>query len=234
MSKNVTVILPTYNEKENIEKLIREVHKYTGKDLKEIIVVDDNSPDKTYNIVEDLMSEFKNLRLIRRVNEKGLPGAIIAGIKAGKGDYFIWMDCDLSHPPKYIPKLLKEVPQYDLIVASRYVKGGRDIRPFSRVLASKFFSISANLLLNLKVKDVTSGFFVVKKDVFRKMGIKKDGYAEYCIRLVNQARRKGFKIKEVPYSFVDREKGTSKTDSNIKNFLYNGYLCMKEIIYQML
>jgi len=230
MGKKLSVILPTYNEKENIEELIRQIYHYVAEDLYEVIVVDDNSPDGTWEIVKRLQKNFKTLNLIRRVGEKGLPSAIWAGIRKAKGDYVLWMDCDLSHPPKEIPKLLMYIPQYDVVCASRYVKNGKDNRNFKRVAASRAFSIISNILLGINVKDVTSGFYVVKRKVFDKIKLMTTGYAEYCIRFVCEAKRRGFKIKEVGYIFVDREKGVSKTDPSIITFINKGFLCMKEIL----
>ena len=229
-SKKVSVILPTYNEKENIEELIRQIYFYCRKDLFEVIVVDDNSPDGTWKIVRNLQKKYKTLRLCRRINEKGLPSAIWAGIGQAKGNIVVWLDCDLSHPPKIIPKLIEHIPQYDIVCASRYVENGKDNRAFMRVLPSKLISIFAGIILGLKIKDVTSGFYAVKKVVFSKIHLMKTGYAEYCIRFSYEASKKGFKIKEIGYVFTDREKGYSKTFSNLGSFLHNGYLCFKEII----
>ena len=229
-SKKVSVILPTYNEKENIMELIRQVYHCCGKDLYEVIVVDDNSPDGTWKIVKELQKKYKSLHLLRRMNEKGLPSAIWAGITHSKGNVVVWLDCDLSHPPKTIPKLLGQIPEYDVVIASRYAEGGKDSRPFARVLASKLINTFSKLVLRLKINDMTSGFYAVKKDVFSEISLMKTGYAEYCIRFSYEASKKGLKVKEIGYIFTDREKGASKTFSNIRGFLYNGFLCCREIL----
>jgi len=228
--KKVSVILPTYNEKENIEELIRQVYHYTGKDLFEVIVVDDNSSDGTSKIVENLQKKNKNLRLVRRLHKTGLASAIWRGINESKGNIVVWLDCDLSHPPKIIPKLLENLPQYDVVIASRYVNDGKDERSFVRALASKSVNLLAYAFLGLKVKDLTSGFYAVKKEVFSQVTLMTTGHAEYCIRFPYESLKKGFKIKEVSYVFSDRKKGKSKTTSSLSNFLYYGYLCGKEII----
>ena len=229
-TKRVSVILPTYNEKENIKELIRQIYHYCRKDLYEVIVVDDNSPDETWKIAEMLQKKYRSLRIIRRINEKGLPSAIWAGITHAKGNVVVWLDCDLSHPPKIIPKMIRQIPEYDVVIASRYVENGKDKRPFTRVLASKLINAFSKLVLGLKIKDMTSGFYSVKKEVFSKIRLMKTGYAEYCIRLSYESSKKGFKIKEIGYAFSERKKGTSKTFSNISGFLYNGYLCIREIL----
>jgi dolichol-phosphate mannosyltransferase len=231
MDKKVSVILPTYNEKENIEEMIRQIYHYIGKNLHEVIVVDDNSPDGTWKIVERLQKKlFKNLKLHRRINKRSLPSSIWDGIKKSEGNIIVWMDCDLSHPPKLIPKMLKYIPNYDIVSASQYVKGGKDKRNFIRIVASKAFSIVAGILLKLKITDVTSGFYAVNRKVFDKIKLMKTGYAEYCIRFIYEAKRKRFKIKEIGYVLVNRKKGTSKTEANLIQFFNNGYLCMKEIL----
>ena len=230
MENSVSVILPTYNERENVEELIRQVYYYTGKDLFEVIVVDDNSPDKTWEVVKDLQKRFKNLRLIIRKNESGLPSAVWKGIKESKGNVVVWLDCDLSHPPKLIPKLLKYIEDYDIVCASRYVKGGKDIRPLIRVITSKLINSSAKFILGLKIRDLTSGFYAVKKEVFSKIKLMETGFAEYLIRFSYDAAKNGFKFKEIGYVSVARENGISKTEKNFGKFLQDGYLCWKEII----
>ena len=229
-SKKVSVILPTYNEKENIEELIRQIYFYCKKDMFEIIVVDDNSPDGTSEIVRNLQKKHKSLRLYRRVNERGLPSAICAGIEKAKGNIIVWFDCDLSHPPAIIPKLLEYIPQYDVVIASRYVKGGKDNRTFIRISASRFVDTLASFILRLGIKDVTSGFYVVKKEVFERIQLMKTGYAEYCIRFSYDLVKKRFKVKEIGYVFSDRTQGASKTSPSLGRFLYNGYLCFREIL----
>ena len=228
--KKVSVILPIYNEKDNIVELIGQVYSYTRKDLFEVIVVDDNSPDGTSQIVRKLQKKHSNLRLIIRKNEKGLPSAIWRGIKESKGNIVVWLDGDLSHPPKHIPKMLEYVGEYDIVCASRYVNNGKDVRSFIRVLASKVVNLLAYLMLGLKVKDLTSGFYAVRKDVFSKVMLMQTGFAEYCIRFTYDSIKNGFKFKELGYISPDRKKGVSKTQRNFGRFLNDGYLCCKEII----
>ena len=229
-TKKVSVVIPSYNEKDNIKEVIRQAYYYTGKDLFEVIIVDDNSPDGTWKLIKKLQKKYKNLHLIRRMRKGGLASAIWRGIRESRGNIVIWLDCDLSHPPRIIPKLLWNLPKYDVVIASRYVKGGKDERQFGRVLSSKLVNILAYAFLGLKVKDLTSGFYAVKKEVFSQVKLMTTGHAEYCIRFPYESIKKGFKIKEIGYVFSDREKGYSKTSSNLNNFLYNGYLCGKEII----
>ena len=229
-NKKVSIILPTHNEKENIKEIVTQIHRYVTNNLYEVIVVDDNSSDGTQEKIKELQREFKDLRLITRKNEKGLPSAIWKGIQESKGDIVVWLDCDLSHPPKYIPKMLEYIGQYDIVCASRYVDQGKDARSFIRILASRIVNLFARLILGIKVRDLTSGFYAVKKEVFSKVKLMQTGFAEYCIRFTYYALRKGFKIKEVGYISPDREKGISKTQKNFARFLRDGYLCWKEIL----
>lgn len=229
-NKKVSVILPTYNEKDNIKELIRQIYFYCGADLFEVIVVDDNSPDGTSEIVENLQKKYKYLYLYRRLNKRGLASAIWFGVEKARGNIVIWLDCDLSHPPMLIPKMLGHIPQYDVVCASRYVEGGEDKRSFIRAASSKGIGLLANLVLRLNIKDVTSGFYAVKKEVFSNIQLMKTGYAEYCIRFSYDLVKKGYKVREVGYIFSDREKGYSKTSSSLWNYIYYGYLCFKEIM----
>src|SRR3989344_7640290 len=129
----ISVILPTYNEKGNIVKLINSI--LSNVKNCEIMVVDDNSPDLTWKDVQKIKK--KNVKLIRRIKEKGLASAISRGIEESKGNVIVWMDCDLSHPPSLIPELVKKLNKYDIAVASRYVNGGADKRKFIRVFTSR-------------------------------------------------------------------------------------------------
>jgi len=231
MSKEtISIVLPTYNEKGNIARLISQVYKNVGKELKEVIVVDDNSPDETWKVVEELSKTRNNLRLIRRLNKKGLPSAISTGIENSTGDIVVWLDCDFTHPTEMIKKMAEYIPEYDIVMGSRYVEGGSDKRNFFRAIISRVLNILGDIILNSDVKDLTSGFYAVKRSVFKNIRLKQDGYAEYCIRFAFDAKRKGYKIKEFPYTFSDRKKGSSKSYNNLPNFIKNGYLCVREII----
>ncbi|RMF91282.1 MAG: polyprenol monophosphomannose synthase [Methanobacteriota archaeon] len=215
----VSVILPTYNERENIEKLVREVEAAAPW---EIIVVDDDSPDGTWQVVEKLAGELGNLKLIRRVGRRGLASAIAEGVSVAVGDVLVWMDCDGSMPPEKIPALIRELERVDIAVGSRYVEGGGDRRPFSRALSSRLLNLFAAALLRAGVRDYTTGFVAAKRKVFSEVEIEGD-YGEYCINLLFHAFRKGFKIAEVPYMCVPREKGKSKTALGLADLLKRGW-----------
>jgi perosamine synthetase len=216
---SISIILPTYNEMENIVKLIKECLKHTP-NLKEIIVVDDDSPDKTWQIAQNL--KHQKVKVIRRTKEKGLPSAISRGIDEAKGDILMWMDCDLCHPPFLIPKMLKKLNDKDLVVASRYAKGGKDLRSFSRIATSRLLNTFISLLFFSPMRDWTSGYVAVRSSVFEKVNFTKKGYGEYFIDLMYKSIKAGFKISSIGYVFTDRQVGESKTVNNIFSMPMHG------------
>ena len=210
----ISIILPTYNERDNIGDLIKALNQECSPE--EIIVVDDNSPDGTWRVVNDLGEELKNLKLIRRLKNKGLVSAISEGILSAKGDIIIWMDADFSHPPSVITDLLNQIKQgYDIAVASRYAEGALDERKdFKRIILSKIIMRFCGLLLDSSFKDYTSGFVAIKKDILQKIPLR-GYYGEYFIDFVFHAKKEGFRITEVPYVSGDRNKGKSKTNLRV-------------------
>jgi len=221
MKYETTVVLPTYNEKENIVKMIDEILKYL-KDTVEIIVVDDNSPDKTWEIVQKLKN--KQVKLIRRFKDKGVGAAINAGIKKASGKYVFWMDCDLSMPPRILPKMIKMLKEHDVVVGSRYAPGGKDARGFVRVITSRAINLLSNIILNFKVLDYDSGFVGARKKVINTVQFDPRGHGEYCIEFLYKATRKKYSVKEIGYVFTERKKGESKTAQYIYSvFLYGAH-----------
>lgn len=200
------VILPTYNEAENIEKIIRKVKRHKV----DILVVDDNSPDGTAKLAEGM-----NVNLLKRDKKEGLGKAYIAGFKHAMNEYDILfeMDADLSHQPKYIHDFLKEIEENDLVIGSRYVKNGK-IENWN--LYRKTVSFVGNLfgkyVAGLKVKDCTSGYRAIRTELLKKIDLDNligGGYS-FQISLLKQCQRKNARIKEIPIVFVDRKKGKSK------------------------
>lgn len=215
--QKVSVVLPTYNEKDNIVTLIREIQKHLNNDI-EIIVVDDDSPDLTWQIVEDLKDD--NVKLLRRMNEQCLTTAIWDGISAANGEVVVWMDTDLSMPPEKIPDLLMKIDEgYDISVGSRYIPdGGTVIVEKSQdsmlsAVSSFVMNYFIQRLLDTSFKDYTSGFIAARKDVFDDIKLRGD-YGEYFIDLIYNALKKGYKVIEIPYILQARKHGESKTGSN--------------------
>ena len=223
----VSIVLPTYNESMNIPALINRIENSIGID-KEIIIVDDNSPDKTWEIAENLNN--KNVRVIRRTEERGLVTAIQKGIDEAKGKYVVWMDADGSMPPEKIPEMIRNLEKYDVVVGSRYAKGGKDQRTMLRVASSRFINLAANLVLNFKVLDYDSGFVAARKQVLIDIPLdKKAAYGDYCIKFLYKAGKK-YKVKEVPFTFIDRTAGESKTASSLGGLFKFGMLYLKMIV----
>jgi len=216
----LSVVLPTYNEAENIIELIENILKFSSINT-EIIVVDDNSPDKTWELVDNLKKE--NVRCIRRTTERGLASALARGIKESKGDYILWMDADLCMPPEKIPEFIDTIKTNAVVIGSRYVKGAKDNRALIRVITSRMINFFANFVLNFKIKDYDSGFIMVKKEVFDNISLNTSGYGEYCVKFLYDCTKKHFKIKEVPYYFTDRKKGQSKTTEHFYSLFTHGW-----------
>ncbi len=218
---NVSVVLPTYNERDNIGGLIRELLAILG-DAAEIIVVDDNSPDGTSEVVERIAGGERRVKLVRRLHERGLRSAIAAGIAHSSGDAIAWMDCDLSMPPEVVPDLLRALEASDIAVGSRYVRGGCDVGHSSLGrLFSRAINLMASLFLGFSIRDYTSGFVVARRPVFADIQLVGD-YGEYCIDFLYQARKMGFRVVEVPYRCVPRQYGRSKTGTNAIDLMQRG------------
>lgn len=212
----VSVILATYKEKENIAKLISAIlnafrHE---KNVCEIIVVDDNSPDGTAEAVRKAYGRNKKVRLIVRKDEKGLGTAVRRGVEESKGDAIVFMDSDFSHDPNQIPEMARLVDKHGIVSGSRYEKGGGIETSFYRKMATKMMKLYMNVILRLNIKDYTNGFFIVKRSVLEKLDYERIfyGYGDYYFRLYYYASKKGIKIKEIPTHYKFREEGVSKTN----------------------
>ena len=216
------IVIPTYNEIENIEVILEKVFSMDlGVD---ILVVDDNSPDKTYEKVEELIGADlykKQLHLLVRQAKEGLGKAYIEGFKwCLKREYrfIIEMDADLSHDPKYLPLFLENIKTYDLVIGSRYVKGGgvvnwSPLRKFISFGGSSY----ARTILGISLRDVTGGFKCFRREVLEAIdldGIISAGYA-FQIEMNYRTILKGFKVKEIPIVFEDRVAGKSKMSKKI-------------------
>jgi len=207
-----SLIIPTYNEAENIPILLDKVTSVLeGLDF-EIIVVDDNSPDKTYEIVAKYHARDPRVRCIVRRSERGLSSAVIAGFLRARGNVLGVMDADLSHDPRILPKLINACEnEYDLAVGVRSSVVGW---PLSRKLISRGAKFLAKLFLNVELSDPMSGYFVLKREVFERVKDKLNPIG-YKILLEIYARARPLRILEVPFVFTDRIHGESKLDSNV-------------------
>ncbi len=205
-----SLIIPTYNEKDNIAVLINRLIKILKPFDYEIIVVDDDSPDKTWRLVRDKYKNNKRVSVIRRMNKRGLASAIIRGFDNASGACLGVMDADLQHDEKILPEMIGYAKEYDVVVGSRYVKGGgvKDWSLFRRI-ASRGAALLANILINIKIRDNGSGYFIVKKKVYKRAKSKLYNKGYRCLLdICYNAEVKDF--KEVPYFFAPRKKGKSK------------------------
>lgn len=227
------VIIPTYNEKENIERMIRKVFQLPYPF--EILIVDDGSPDGTAEIVKKLQLEFGvKLFLEERKGKLGLGTAYIHGFNwaLSKGYEFIFeMDCDFSHNPDDLLRLREACVQgADLAIGSRYVPGGKIANwPIKRLLMSYFASIYVRMVLWIGIKDTTAGFKCYRRKVLESIHLEKVRFIGYAfqIEMKYRTRKAGFKITEIPITFTDRVYGTSKMSGQIFKEGFLGVLQMR-------
>lgn len=226
------VIIPTYNEKENIENIIRYV--FTLEPEFDILIVEDNSPDGTAAIVKKLQKEFSRLHIIERKGKLGLGTAYIAGFKWGLENgynYIFEMDADFSHNPKDLIRLYEACAEgADAAIGSRYVTGVNVVNwPMGRVLMSYFASKYVRLITGMKVHDATAGFMCYTRHALENINMDKirfKGYA-FQIEMKFTTHTLGFKLKEVPIIFTDRTLGTSKMSGGIFTEAVFGVITMK-------
>jgi dolichol-phosphate mannosyltransferase len=218
--QNISVVTPSFNERDNIVEFIERISAALKNSLLEIIIVDDNSPDRTWEVVQNLNNP--KCKLIRRTNAKGLASALKEGIGASTGDVVLWLDCDLGIPPEESLNLIKYIGEYDVVIGSRYARGGIDLRPKWRALLSALLNRIASMWLDGRIHDYTSGFACAKKEVFGYVPINGVGFGQYFIEWAYKCARLNFKILEVGYKYSLREKGVSKTDGNLLVFIKLG------------
>ncbi len=213
------IIIPTYNEIDNIEKLLEQV--LAKSETIEVLVIDDNSPDGTALRVKFMQSSEPRIHLLERPGKMGLGSAYVTGFKYALErdyDYIIEMDADFSHNPEDIPLLLNAAKKYDLVIGSRYCEGVNIIHwPIKRLLISYFASKYVRTITRMPIKDPTSGFKCFQRKVLENIDLDKilsDGYA-FQIEMNFRAWVKGFHIKEIPIVFTERKNGVSKMSRKI-------------------
>jgi dolichol-phosphate mannosyltransferase len=213
------IIIPTYNELENLPRLLPEV--LSKEEGIHILIVDDNSPDGTAAFVESEMKNNNRIHLIKRQSKQGLGTAYIAGFKyalQNNFEFIFEMDADFSHDPKEIPRFLDEIKNSDVILGSRYINGVNVINwPLRRLLLSSFANLYTRVITGMPIHDATGGFKCFRREVLEAIDldrVKSNGYA-FQIEMTFKAWKKGFKVKEIPIIFVDRVKGKSKMSKKI-------------------
>jgi len=215
----VLVIIPTYNERENIPEVLRRTLAQPA-DL-DILIVDDNSPDGTGDMVAEMMGTEPRLKLLRRPGKLGLGTAYIAGFRFALENgyrYIFEMDADLSHDPDEIPRFLTAAQEAHLVIGSRYINGVNVVNwPLSRLLLSYFASLYTRIVTGLPVRDATSGYKCYRRELLAALplsGIRTSGYG-FQVEMKWRAWTGGFRIREVPITFVDRTVGKSKMSKAI-------------------
>ncbi len=224
------IMIPTYNERENIANLIGKILALKIKNL-HIVVADDNSPDGTWKIVKDIAKKKKNVYLLLRTKDKGRGSAgrdgFVYCLKHG-ADVVVEMDADMSHDPKYIPALIAGLKDADLVLGSRRLKGSREIgRGWLRKLVTLGANLYITLMLGIKVKDCNSGFRCFKRKVLEKINLEKlESKGPSIVQeVLFKAHLNKFRIKEIPITFVNRTKGKSKL--GLKQLAVGYYMVLK-------
>jgi dolichol-phosphate mannosyltransferase len=217
--KNV-VVIPTYNERENLELLINKIHQY-GSDL-DVLIVDDNSPDGTGEVAEKLRDQNPDhLFVLHRNKKDGLGRAYVDGFRWALGksyDVILQMDADLSHDPSYLPRFMEQIDHFDLVLGSRYMHGISVVNwDLKRLMLSKLATAYVRVITQMPFTDTTSGFKCWRREVLESIGVEQafsNGYL-FQIEMTYKAYKQGFRGTEVPIIFVDRSNGRSKMNHGI-------------------
>lgn len=217
MSLNLSVILCTYNEATIISKTIDEIFRFNPNS--EIIIVDDNSTDDTQNIIRN--KNMQNIKLICR-ESRGLASACLTGLLYANCENICWIDSNLPDLAKKIPQMIQNLREDNVVIMSRYVDGGADLRSKKRILTSKIINFFCRLILNSRIKDYTSGIFAIKKKILINVSPICYGHGEYFIEFIYKASKLNYKIVELPYQQPKDIEGLSKTTGSIFRFIVLG------------
>jgi dolichol-phosphate mannosyltransferase len=219
MVDSALILLPTYNEKENIERIIPEILEQD--DRLSILVIDDNSPDGTGDIADRLAAEDTRIQVLHRLKKEGLGQAYIAGFKWAierEYDVVFEMDADFSHDPRYLSDFLENIKEYDIVIGSRYIRGVNVVNwPMIRLLLSYYANVYTRIVTGLPLRDATGGFKCFRREVLEAVDlddVRSNGYS-FQIEMSFRAWKKGYRIKEIPIVFVDRTAGQSKMSKKI-------------------
>ena len=225
MDKKISIILSTYNEATVIEKTINEIFKHV-KNV-EIILVDDNSPDGTFEKVKKINNP--NLKIFSR-KSRGLAAAFLSGLINSSGDVVGWIDSNMDSLVIKLPDMIDKLDNNDIVVLSRYLEGGKDERSRLRILSSQIVNFLCRLILGGKIKDYTSGIFVMKRSVLDEVVPIAYGHGEFFVEFLYKAKKKGFKIFEIPFTQPPDIEGITKTAPNMFRFIYLGLFYIIRII----
>jgi len=219
VNKNISIILSTYNESASIENTIAEIIKHI--EGVEIVVVDDNSPDGTFEILKKI--QYSKLKIFNRKKDKGLASAFLFGLINADGDIIGWVDSNMGSVVERFPEMISKLETSDIVLLSRYVDGGSDERNKARIIASKLINYVSRFILRSKIKDLSSGIFVMKKDVLLDTVPIATGHGEFMVEFLYNAEKKGNSILEIPYVHPVDIEGNSKSFPNLPKFLLLGF-----------
>ena len=210
---HVSVILPTYNEGTNIVSLVKSIASVVPANCEyEIIVVDDDSPDGTYETVRRAFRDDPRLVPLLRTQDRGLAKSIRAGIESARGDYVVVMDTDFTHNPEEIPKLLHVAELYDIVSGSRFCPGGL-MQSTTHYLCSLTFNWLVRIILRTQIQDNTGGYFAIHRTKLLALPLERIffGYGDYFFRLLHYAQKSNYSIVEIPARYIARTEGQSKS-----------------------
>ena len=233
MSSKASIILCTYNEANHIENAISELEKYIP-DL-EIVIVDDSSSDGTIEIIERLNQNNKYKAIFRK-KSRNLASAFVRGLTETTGDNIGWLDTNMAEVASKFPEMGNKLKSdNDLILMSRYVKGGGDNRIFVRAFCSKYFNILCRIIFRIPIKDFTSSIFLMKRKILDEVTFLGYGHGDFFLEFLYNVHQKGFKIKEIPYvQKKDDDNSNSKSSPNLIKFFYLGFLYILRIFVTLI
>ncbi len=223
-----SILLCTFNESKFIQDTIINLDKYI-KDL-EIIIVDDNSSDKTVDIIKKIKTNCI-IKIIERKKAKGLGSAFQRALIESTGANIGWIDTNMGELAQKFPQMITDLDKYDLILLSRYVEGSRDDRIFIRVFCSKLINFFGRLILGNKIRDYTSSIFIMKRKVLDETTLLGYGHGDFFVEFLYSVIKKNFLIKEIPYiQKKDEDEGNTKTSPNLIRFFFLGFLYFLRIV----
>ena len=228
MDRKISIILSTYNEASVIEQTINEIFKYLKNP--EVILVDDNSPDGTFEKVKKINNP--NLKIYSR-KSRGLASAFLLGLINSTGDIIGWLDSNMDSLAAKLPDMISKLDNNDLVLLSRYVEGGKDERKGLRILSSRIVNLICRFMLSKNIRDYTSGIFVMNRSVLNEVVPISYGHGEFFIEFFYKAKQKDIKILEIPFTQPPDKEGMSKTASNMPRFIYLSFFYMTRIILSL-
>jgi len=229
--KLISIVIPTYNEKENIPRLLQVLSEQLTKYNFEIIVIDDYSQDGTVELLKKITNKNEKIKFFLNPPPRGLAKSILLGWKKSKGDIIVGMDADFNHDPKIISMLIESINTQDMVVASRFIKGG-GMQNKMRYYLTYLFNFLLRTAFNFPLTDNVSGYYVIKKNVTKRLPLQEifQGYGEYHLRLVYLAKKNNFKMIELPVFYQSRKYGESK--SNLMKMFYTYLKVSWELRYK--